>query len=397
MQPSLEITLARGVKSALLAVVLGIASGCEDKPEIPNVPPPTVTGSAAKDVAFDASAFTTDPPPPAGDFKTELDRFVNLDTCVSERAKLDPLVGDALGAIGYDTFLRDACRMLEASKDKKRETCERIDSSPLRRKCESWVAILAQAPDQCPLQYEAMATRGRSPSCVAVAARDPRLCVGESRAAPRATCEAMVHRDAARCAGLLPNQKAACEREVERFKSVLSPPLEGLDKLAVPSAKLRLTGGDAGAGVDADLTSDVAGGVVVVTERERSRVEMGSLVETELAHLAAAPLRTARMSLALLGDAKPVLQRVELIVPGEAPYVSPPAQCDCRISKVKLAPTRGAEVTFFIEGKLVSGSRAQPFALDVKTFVRDVVPDREGGGLRTIPPIHPVAPRTSGH
>lgn len=379
---------------ALLFTVF--VSGCEDKPnEIPTVPPPPAA-SVANPLGGAASAFATDPPAPAGDLKTELDRFVNLDTCVTERAKLDPLVGDALGAIGYDTFLRDACRMLEAAKDKKRESCERIDSSPLRRKCETWVAILAQAPDQCPLQYEALVSRGRSSACVAVAGRDPRLCAGEARSAPRATCDAMVTRDPARCASLLPNQKASCEREVTRWKSLLSPPLEGLDKLAVPSAKLRLNGGDAGAGVDVDLTTDVSNGVVVVTARERARLEVGSLVESELAHLAAAPTRAARMSLALLNDLKPALQKVELILPNEAPYVSPPAQCDCKVTNVKLPTTRGGEVTFSVEGKLTSGTRVQPFSLDVKTFVRDVVADRDGGGLRTIPPMHPVLGRDGG-
>ena len=381
---------------------LAIITACEDKAkdELPNPPPPI--GSTAKELGFDASAFATDPPAPAGDLKVELDRFVNLDTCVNERAKLDPLVGDALGAIGYDTFLRDACRMLEAAKDKKKETCERIDSSPLRRKCETWVAILAQAPDQCPLQYEALVSRGRAATCLAVAARDPRLCVGEARAAARATCEAMVNRDSAKCNTLLPNQKASCEREVTRWRSLLSPTLEGLEKLPTPSAKLKIFGAsDAGPGTDVDLTSDVTSGVVVVTARERSRIEVGSLVESELAHLAAAPTRSARMSLAFINsssvnDVKPTLQKVELILPNEAPYVSPPAPCDCKVTNVKVTPTRGSTVTFSVQGKLTSGSRIQVFALDVTTFVRDVVADKDGGGLRTIPVAHPLFGRDGG-
>ena len=125
----------------------------------------------------------------------ELERFVNLDTCVQERAKVDPLIGDALGAIGYDTFLRDACRMLEATKDRKKETCDRIDSSALRQRCLTWVAIVSQTPDACPLLYASVPTRGRAAMCVAVAGRDPRLCAGEGRAAPRATCEGLVARE----------------------------------------------------------------------------------------------------------------------------------------------------------------------------------------------------------
>jgi hypothetical protein len=202
----------------------------------------------------------------------------------------------------------------------------------------------------------------------------------------------MVNGDPRKCSVLLPGQKASCEREVTRWKSLLSPPLEGLDKPPAPAAKLRLNGGgDAGSGGDIDLTTDVANGVVVVTAgKERSRVEVGSLVESELTHLAAAPIRAAHMSLSLMSDPKPALEKIELIVPNEAPYVSPPATCDCKVSNVKLAPTRGTAATFSVEGKIVSGTRVQAFSLDVTTFVRDVVPDREGGGMRTIPPIHPV-------
>src|ERR1019366_5592349 len=43
------------------------------------------------------------PPAPAGDLKAEIARFTTLDACVNERARVDPIVGDALEAIGYDT------------------------------------------------------------------------------------------------------------------------------------------------------------------------------------------------------------------------------------------------------------------------------------------------------
>lgn len=378
----------------------GLVSGCDEKkdetPKVPPAPPEVV----AQELGFDASAFTTDPPAPAGDLKVEIDNFVNLETCVSQHAKLEPLVGDALGAIGYETFLHDSCRMLEAAKDRKKETCERIDSSPLRRKCRSWVAILAQAPDQCPLEYDAVVTRGRVPSCVAIAARDPRLCAGEGRAAPRAACEAMVNRDPARCSVLGPAPKAACERELARWKLLLSPPLEGLDKLPVPKETLTLGERDAGVSdagaADVDLGSDIASGVVLVTAGERSRLEIGSLVESELAHLAAAPTRRPRIGFTLLGAPKPAIQKLEIIVPNEAPYVSPPAQCDCKIANVKIGTQRGSEVSFTIEGKVNAALRTQPFAVNVTTFVRDVVSDREGGGLRTIPALPPKPVRDGG-
>jgi hypothetical protein len=81
-----------------------------------------------------------DPPAPPGDLKTELDEFTTVDACVQQRARLDPLVGDALDAIGYDTFLRDACRMLDAAKAQDDRRCEAIDASILRERCKATVA-----------------------------------------------------------------------------------------------------------------------------------------------------------------------------------------------------------------------------------------------------------------
>src|ERR1051326_3404484 len=104
-----------------LAGALLMVAACNDS----KGPPPMPAGSAAPpspssvaELAVDGGLEVADPPPPAGDLKQELDHFVNVETCVQEKAKLDPLVGDALRAIGYDTFLRDACRLLEAAKDR---------------------------------------------------------------------------------------------------------------------------------------------------------------------------------------------------------------------------------------------------------------------------------------
>src|SRR5688500_9512539 len=121
------------MRALAIALLFG-AVGCEQK----KPPPPSevqveAVASQVAALGIDAGALGEtafiDPPAPAGDLRTELDRFVNVETCVNERAKLDPLVGDALGAIGYETLLRDACRLLEAAKDKKREACDKIDSS----------------------------------------------------------------------------------------------------------------------------------------------------------------------------------------------------------------------------------------------------------------------------
>lgn len=391
----------RGVQTALLSSALVVLAACEEKKAPPPEPSPAPPASDLAELGLDAGVLgePLDPPAPAGDLQSELDRFVNVDQCVTERAKLDPLIGDALGAIGYETFLRDACRLLEAAKDRKRETCDKIDSSALRSRCQSWVAMVSQTPDACPMQFEGIVTRGRNPSCVAIAAKDPRLCNGESRTVQRGTCEAMVARDPAKCDVLLPNQRPLCKREVARWRSVLSPPLEGLEKLPVPRGKLTVRGVSGTPDpltTEADLSQDFARGVVVVTARERMRIELGTVVESEAARIAASPQKRPRVGLAVIleptkKEPRPVLQKLEIELPGEAPIVSPPATCDCKITTANAAATRGAEAAIALEGTLSSGGRSYKIGIDVSTFVRDVVPET-AAGARVLPPVHPVIP-----
>src|SRR5438874_908997 len=103
----------RSIFFLLLALV-----ACEDDRRKTLIPPtpsaPPNPSSVVDTLGLDAGVIGEgiDPPPPAGDLKAEIERFTTLDACVAEKAKLDPLVGDALRAIGYDTFLRDACRQL---------------------------------------------------------------------------------------------------------------------------------------------------------------------------------------------------------------------------------------------------------------------------------------------
>ncbi len=392
----------RAVQGALLFAALVVCAACEEKrhepPPEPTPPPPSPSALAELGVDAGVLGEPLDPPAPAGDLKTDLDRFVNLDQCVAERAKLDPLVGDALGAIGYETFLRDACRLLEAAKDRKRETCDKIDSSALRSRCQSWVAMVSQTPDTCPMQFEGLVTRGRNPSCVAVAAKDPRLCNGESRTVQRGTCEAMVARDPAKCDVLLPNQRPLCQREVARWGSVLAPPLEGLEKLPAPRGKLSILGVSGTPDpptTEVDLSADFARGVVVVTSRDRMRIELGTVVESEAARIAASPQKRPRVGLALIlepgkKEARPVLQKLEIELPGEAPIVSPPASCDCKITAARAASTRGGEAAVALEGTITSGGKSYKLGIDLATFVRDVV--TESAGARVLPPVHPAIP-----
>jgi hypothetical protein len=384
-----------------LAVLLLVAA-CDDskKPPPPPATSPTPLDSTTLP-AIDGGLDLSDPPPPAGDLKAELERFVNIEQCVSERAKIDPLLGDALRGIGYDTFVRDACRMLEAAKDRKRETCEKIDSSALRHRCQSWVAMIGQQPDQCPLVYEALPARGRQPSCIAIAGRDPRMCAGEARSMPRATCEAMATRDEKKCDALMPNDKASCQREHARWKNLLSAPLEGLAKLPNVRAKMTIKGDGPTpdpAQPEIDLAQDFARGVVVVTLRERARVEIGSLGESEAVRVAPSPNKKGRAGLSILlepaalgsKDApKPVLQKLEIEVPGEATLVYPGgAKCECKVTTARIDRTRGGDVAIVVDGVISLGSKAYKVNIDLATFVRDVVVEQAGS--KALPPLHPI-------
>jgi hypothetical protein len=408
---SARIARASAVLLACACAAAGaIGVACDDR-KGPMPPPsassaPASPGSVVAMLGIDAGALieTTDPPPPAGDLKADLDRFVSVDSCVKERANLDPLVGDALRGIGYDTFLRDACRMLEATKDHKTESCDKIDSSALRLRCQSWVAMVAQTPETCPLQFEGLPARGRNIMCVAVAGKDPRLCTGEARTVVRATCEALASREEARCDVLLPSDAPSCKREVARWRPLLAEPLAGLPKLPVPRGKL-VVKGEAGTPdpgtTESELGSELARGGVVVTSRDRARVELGMIGESETARLAPSPNRRARLGLAVLLEPstnpkdppKPVLERLELEIPGAATIVVPSASCDCKITTARVDRTRGGELALALQGTVSSGNRSYKIDVDLATFVRDVVP--ETLGARVLPPVHPTIPGAS--
>jgi len=398
--------------AASLAACLPLAlAGCEGKkPSAPPAPSsePASPSAVVAALGLDAGILGdgVDPPAPAGDLKVDIDRFVNVETCVRERANLDPLVGDALKAIGYDTFLRDACRLLEAARDKRQETCDKIDSSALRTRCHAWVAMVAQTPEACPLQFESMPARGHHVTCLAVAGRDPRLCAGEARTVPRATCDALASRDEARCDALSTADRPACKREVARWRPLLAAPLDGLAKLPAARGKL-VVKGDSGTPdpptPEADLSTEVARGAVVVTSRDRARVEIGMVGESETSRMAPTPNRRARLGLAVLfepsspgggaggaggKEMRPVLERLELEIPGEATIVHPSAKCECKLTTARVEKSRGGEVALGVHGVVTANGRSYRVEADLTTFVRDVVKEQDGS--RALPPVHPT-------
>lgn len=387
----------RGAYTCIMHLAAGVAlvaaPGCDDKKPLARDVPPSPPSAVAERLGLDAASLVdpADPPAPAGDLKAEIDAFAGVDACVKQRAALDPLLGDALGAIGYDTFVRDACRLLDAAHDKNADRCERIDSGALRARCRSWVAMIAATADTCPLALPGVPARGREPTCLAVAGRDPRMCQGVVRAADRAACVALVHRDPERC----PPGGAACAREVTRWKGVLREPLSGLAKLPEVKGKLAVRGQSGTADpaqTELDARPDLDAGVVVVTAGERARVEVGAVDVAERTRFGGSPNRPPRFGVVVVLEPeidpkklRATLERVELDVPGQATLVTPEAKCDCRVVASHLDKTRGGLLSLTIEGTFSAGAKAYGVRYEVSTFVRDVLPD-SAGERRTLTP-----------
>jgi hypothetical protein len=180
--------------------------------------------SLARALGVDAGELepSVDPPAPAGDLKAELAAFTTVDACVAQRAAGDPVVGDALEAIGYDTLIRDACRLLDAAKSQDAKRCADIIASTLKARCEASVAELAAQPEACPFERPSHPELGRDAACLALATRDSRLCAGAFDRTARATCEAIATHDGAPCKKLpLRSDQARCARDEQRWASVL--------------------------------------------------------------------------------------------------------------------------------------------------------------------------------
>lgn len=384
-------------------VLAGLAAqGCEKSASPDAGAPPPSTSSLARRLGLDAEAFTpepSDPVAPAGNLREEAERFTTLEACVVERAaKLDPLFGDAVRAIGYDTLFYDGCRTIRAAKERDPRVCEPIVSSALRARCETLAAIARGDVEACPRVDETTVAQGRSPTCLAAASGDARLCAGEPKIA-RTHCEALVLRDERRCAWvpddtLQPGMgRRSCLRELERLRALLPELHTDLAPLVTPKATLTLTSApgrdaDAGAGRGAsalggppvDTTSDVERGAVIfpayarrdLFDRTRLAVELGDLVEPTPGFFASSPTRAPRLALLVSfakGGADARAERAELVLPGARTRVYPGERMKSTVTLAKAEARRGGELVLHFSGEI----DGVVMVLDVTTFVRDVV------------------------
>lgn len=387
-----------------LVTATGFAAGCNDHspPPVPaDLPPPAPAASLAKLLGVDAGEVETpvDPPAPAGDLKADIERFTTLDACAAERAQRDPVLGDALEAIGYDTFLRDACRIIEAAKTNDAAKCSAIDATTLEAQCRATLAQATAAPDACPWQSPGRPARGRDAKCVAVAARDVRLCVGASDALDRATCEATLGGGDRPCTKLRTrSEQARCSRDAARWRSLVAENASPTGASALVRAGAmhvepldpgtpRTPPGPASASLDVDLGPDLERGVILVVDREGTRFVVGPLSEAGLDFVAPSPHVRASLALELLvaagshpGAAVARVERAELVVPGRPTAATPGAASTLTAKVTGLGASRGAPVSLEVEGDISAAGSSWRLHAQATTFVRDVVKSADAYG-----------------
>jgi hypothetical protein len=314
-----------------------------------------------------------DPEKPAGDLTADLAAFTSVETCMKQRAaSLDPLVGDAVDAIGYDTLLRDACRILEAAKSKDAKKCELIDASALRQRCRSVTAMVVGDPDGCPFKAPTKPDLGRDATCVAAALRSPAMCMGAQKR-DRPACEALLDHDTKKCDSLpLDDQRVPCARDATRFRTAL-PGSPSIASVAAEKGTLVVHGDGRPdpAQTSADLDGELGSGVVVVLAGAgRQRISFGRFGDATSTPRATQPLERTRFALTFSasGDKLQVIES-SLTVTGATQSSCMGDTCKLAVKVTKLEPKRGGALEMTVDGTL-GGYRIQA---DIATFVRDVV------------------------
>jgi hypothetical protein len=357
----------------LLALVACDDDSARARPPRPASPVGSATGAREGDGG--EVPDSVDPPAPAGDLGADIAAFTTLDACVAARSGVDPLVGDALEAIGYDTLLRDACRTLDAVHARDTKRCNDILASSLRAHCVAAVAEVDGDPDACPWDVATHPERGRDPVCIALASRDPRPCAGALEPGDRAACQAILAHDAAPCARLGPADRARCDRDRRRWASVITAVTASATPASVPQGKVIVSSaGDAGAaGAVQTFPVDVSRGVVLVEHIDGVHVVVGAPLGGG-GFVASSPntLGSASFELVVPADSRKArVESGEVRAPGQPPAIFDGSRASGLAVRVtKLERSRGGAVELSVSGSIQDGVRVDATA---STFVRDVV------------------------
>jgi hypothetical protein len=359
-----------------------LLSNCDKREPTPE-PLPAARGAAPsrqvqrelERLAAEAGIETVaDPAPPSGDLKSDVDAFTSLEACVRARAITDPLLGDAIDALGYDALTRDACRILQALKEKRVDACTPIASSALRARCETYVAVFTGDPNACPTNGSGRFA-ARDPVCLARANRDERLCAA-ALVTERARCRALVLGNKAEC-----GRDEGCVRQIERYQGLFEKPTS---RPPLP-ARLRVEVVEQGAAPAAalDLDDVAAGGAVVRVGPTGTRVSLG-VAKSTLWPAADAPEATPKLFLefsappakkepALVPAAVPLGKgdlHLDLLVPKVA-VLSALLASDSKLEIEQMSVEVGGPIKFVLESTLREAPRNFRVKLAVETFVRE--------------------------
>ena len=364
---------------ALFSIATAIA-GCDSHKSAAPPSPPLVASNVAAALGVDADLpAPPDPSPASGDLASDVADFTTLDNCVATHAaKIDPLIGDALLSFGYDSFVRDTCRQVDAVKSRDPQKCEAIVASELARHCRTTVAMVAEKPDDCPF-LEASHHDGRLPTCVAVASRDPRLCSVEP-AGERAECMAIVNRDPGQCNDLSKPERIACRRTAERLHTILHAARTDLSPLPTTRGKLvvhALEGTQSPSPSTVDLAARSGEGVAIRTSALDTRFTFGETSSTSAFPHSIEPDARLEMGFELQipngpnGEAH--LHSMTLDIPGGVRLDDARMRGTAKIKVVQLAKERAGPVEFTVDGEIGSAPQGYAFHIEVTTFARDVI------------------------
>jgi hypothetical protein len=372
----LYTTFASGVIAAV---------GCSKTPPppAPDVPAASVSALASA-LSLDASTLEApvDPPAPAADLRDDIERFTTVEACTKERSAIDPVLSDALSSIGYDTFVVDACRMLDAAKRRDMKACSAIDASMLQAKCQSLVALTKGDPEACPWSVTGNAERGRDPLCLAETTRDVRFCAATFE--PDA-CAAIVLGLEPKCDPVTrEGERARCKRDARRMASLVAAVDAGAPPSRTkPTAKLEvhaLEGTDEPKTPVVDVGTDFLAGVVLFEQRDGTRFDLG-VVRPRTDHVpmtpsAVMPARRPSFGATLFVPASVGTARVEAAALDEPALLSlstPTASMALTAKLTKIDHARGGEVTMVLDGTIGSSPHGYRIHEEVTTFVRDIV------------------------
>ena len=397
----------------------GLTTACK-KPAQRQEPPPEVRAVASSIAALEA------PPPeaPSVPLAQEIERFSTLEDCRSRHQEQDPVLGDALDALGYEVLVDDACLALDALKTRETARCGGLQSSTLRLRCLRDVAIVRKEGALCPLAQENDRRSGRDPLCVALAEGAYVACTGLRAYAEKTGCEAATTGEAIRCEPLGKTERSRCERLVRRFSGLgtrgvatLPPRSRGTITLEALEGSTPLYAaapdGDAGPPVEAETTVSLgtsegaspeaqrrdpleafAGAVLSAGERggfltdggalaDRQELVLGRFRHGGMTTTYVAPAN-GRMRLALaltVANGRAEVGALELELPGRTTFVyeKSAANLSSRFEgTATVIPadrlTVGGPVRVHLEGKIGVVPNEFRVKIDLETWLRDQVP-----------------------